>query len=65
MDEDIDTFVFRHREVEKIRQHCLMVEDLTLNPIPRSKGNAQEVAIYRTLGALPKLQRLFLTLDFS
>jgi hypothetical protein len=42
-----------------------MLEDLMLNPIPRSKGDVQEVAIYKTVGAIPKLQRLSLTLDSS
>ncbi len=61
---DIDQLVFKHSQIDKIRQHCLILEDLTL-PVPRSKGDAQELAIYRTLGALPKLQKLFLILDSS
>jgi hypothetical protein len=64
-DREINRFVFNSYQVEKIRQHCPMLEDLMLNPIPRSKGDAQEVAIYKTLGAVSKLQRLTLTLNTS
>jgi len=56
--------VITQREVEQIAEHCPLLEDLSLT-VPRSKGDAGEVAIYKALGSLPKLQRLFLTLDAS
>lgn len=33
--------------------------------MPRAKGDTQEVSIYRTLGAFPKLQKLVLTPNIS
>ncbi|KIM98379.1 hypothetical protein OIDMADRAFT_31182 [Oidiodendron maius Zn] len=61
--DEIDGFVFNYSRVEKIRQHCLMLEDLTLDPIPRSKGDVREVAIYRKLGEMIKVRKLSLVLD--
>lgn len=61
--DEIDGFVFNYSRVEKIRQYCLMLEDLTLDPIPRSKGDVREVAIYRKLGEMIKVRRLSLVLD--
>lgn len=63
--QEYDRFVFNAKEVNKIQQNCPTLEDLILKPIPRSKGDAQETAIYKSLGAIPKLQRLTLTLDSS
>ena len=40
----------------------LQLEDLTV-AIRRSKGDENEVAIYKTLGSLPRIQTLDLTLD--
>lgn len=40
-----------------------MIEELTIT-IPRTKGDAQEVAIYRALGSMTKLQTVRLSLDF-
>ncbi|THZ00127.1 hypothetical protein D6C92_01956 [Aureobasidium pullulans] len=46
-----------------LQEHPLLqLEDLTL-AIRRSKGDENEVAIYKTLGSLPRLQTLDLTLD--
>ncbi|KAI9740054.1 MAG: hypothetical protein M1818_004805 [Claussenomyces sp. TS43310] len=50
--------------VDEIRRQCPLLEDLKL-PIPRSKGDRCEQAIYRTLGAISRLQRLSLMLDCS
>ncbi|PGH00303.1 hypothetical protein AJ80_09197 [Polytolypa hystricis UAMH7299] len=50
--------------VDWLRQCCPLLEDLRLT-IPRFKGNASEVAIYRTLGAIPRLQTLKLRLECS
>jgi hypothetical protein len=61
---DTDQLVLGIREIDKIRQHCPLIENLNI-PISRSMGDAQEIAIYKALGALPKLRRLSLTLDSS
>jgi hypothetical protein len=63
--QEYNRFAFNAIEVNKIQQNCAMLEDLILKPIPRSKGDAQETAIYKTLGDIPKLQRITLTLDSS
>jgi hypothetical protein len=47
--------------VQKIKQKCPQLEELTL-VIPRSKGDAKEVAIYCTLGALVSLRKIRLIL---
>ncbi len=41
---------------------CPMLEDLTLT-IPRLKGSAAEIEMYKSLGSLPRLQTLSLYLD--
>ncbi|KUJ19484.1 uncharacterized protein LY89DRAFT_716979 [Mollisia scopiformis] len=48
--------------VQLLQKHCPLLADLTLR-IPRSKGDAQEVMFYKTLGSFPRLQVLRLTLD--
>ncbi|KAH8807958.1 hypothetical protein F5884DRAFT_350102 [Xylogone sp. PMI_703] len=45
-----------------IQKLCPILEELML-PIPRSRGDANEVAIYKTLGAMPRLRKLNLILD--
>jgi hypothetical protein len=52
------------RDIAHIGMHCLLLEHLVL-ALHRSRGNAAEVAAYRTLGSLPKLQDLSLRLDAS
>jgi hypothetical protein len=42
--------------------HCPLLEELTIK-IQRSLGDAVEVAIYKAIGALLRLERLFLILD--
>jgi hypothetical protein len=51
---DTENLMLGLQEVREIFEFCPLIEDLTL-PIPRSKGDSQEVAIYRTIGAFPKL----------
>ncbi|KAK4543576.1 hypothetical protein LTR36_005471 [Oleoguttula mirabilis] len=51
-------------EVHRILQLCPGLEDLMLT-VPRSKGDGDEIAIYRSLGQHPRLRRLALTLDCS
>ncbi|KFY95394.1 hypothetical protein V500_02786 [Pseudogymnoascus sp. VKM F-4518 (FW-2643)] len=52
------------RHIADIREYCPLLEDLSLS-IPRSRGDATEVAAYKTLGSIPRLQRLSLGLDAS
>ncbi|KFY16324.1 hypothetical protein V492_01420 [Pseudogymnoascus sp. VKM F-4246] len=52
------------RFLEDIRDYCPLLEDLNLS-IPRSRGDATEVALYKTLGSIPRLQRLILQLEAS
>ncbi|KFY29855.1 hypothetical protein V494_08427 [Pseudogymnoascus sp. VKM F-4513 (FW-928)] len=52
------------RFLEDIRDYCPLLEDLYLS-IPRSKGDAAEVTLYKTLGSIPQLQRLSLYLEAS
>jgi hypothetical protein len=49
-------------DIAYIGAHCSLLEDLALT-LWRSKGDATEVAIYRALGSLPKLQYLSFALD--
>ena len=60
----LNRLVITQQEAKQIAEHCPLLEDLGLT-MPRSKGDAGEVAIYKTLASLPKLQNLFLTLDAS
>ncbi|KAL5357327.1 hypothetical protein BJX96DRAFT_144270 [Aspergillus floccosus] len=57
-------FVFTEDRVEDISMHCPQVEDLAV-PVPRTKGDAQEVGIYRSLGTFRRLKRLTLFFDRS
>ncbi|KAI0124067.1 hypothetical protein BJ170DRAFT_71974 [Xylariales sp. AK1849] len=43
---------------------CCSLEDLTIS-LRRTRGNASEVAAYKTLGSLPRLQRIKIFLDAS
>lgn len=61
---NLNRLVIAQREVERIAEHCPLLEDLSLT-VPRFKGDAGEVAIYKALGFLCKLQSIFLTLDAS
>lgn len=59
-----DRLVFTASEIDDLRKHCPLLEDLNL-PMPRSKGDLREVAVYTALGAVPRLRTLSLTLDSS
>ncbi|KAI1414839.1 hypothetical protein F5Y13DRAFT_178693 [Hypoxylon sp. FL1857] len=50
------------RDVAQIREKCPFLTELTLTVL-RSQGDANEAAIYRELGRLPKLQQLCLRMD--
>jgi hypothetical protein len=51
-------------DIAQIAGHCPLLEDLAIT-LHRSRGDATEVATYKTLGSLQKLQHLLLTLDAS
>lgn len=55
---------FTLEELEQVTKTCPFLEKLTIK-IKRSKGDAQEVAQYRAIGALPRLRHLYLDLDAS
>jgi hypothetical protein len=50
--------------LKQIAEYCPLLEKLAIS-IQRTYGNAREVASYRALGSLPKLQHLTLELDVS
>jgi hypothetical protein len=54
----------RNDHVLRLAELCPLLEDLALET-RRSRGNQSEVALYRALGRLPRLQRLRLHLDVS
>jgi hypothetical protein len=49
---------------DQLGRYCPLLEDLSI-PIQRSKGDSQEVALYRALGSLKSLKYLDLWLDVS
>ena len=53
-----------HQDLVSISTYCPQLEDLVI-PIPRSRGDAAEVMLYRALGSISGLQRLKLQLDAS
>ena len=53
-----------HENLSSIIQHCSLIEDLSVT-VPRYRGGAPEVHLYRAIGSLPRLRRLALTLDAS
>jgi hypothetical protein len=56
--------VFKLQEILDIKTLCPQLNELSIK-IPRSRGDANEVAIYKALGSFPKLDTLHLTLDCS
>ncbi|OIW34177.1 hypothetical protein CONLIGDRAFT_697120 [Coniochaeta ligniaria NRRL 30616] len=66
---DLSTHLFcraplRSDHIQQLSDLCPHLEDLTIE-IRRSRGDTSEVALYRALGRLPRLQRLTLKLDAS
>ena len=57
-------FAISYAHIRDLRQQCPGPRDLELL-LPHSKGDQQEVNMYRTLGQLPRLKRLSLLLDCS
>jgi hypothetical protein len=56
---DVDTDATRIREIQK---RCPILEDVELR-VRRRQGGPEEVAVYRTLGRIPRLRRAKLLLD--
>ncbi|OGM41977.1 NCS1 allantoate transporter [Aspergillus bombycis] len=52
------------RDILQLGEHCPLLESLDLM-IPRSQGDATEVALYKAIGTLPHLKYLHLHLDIS
>jgi hypothetical protein len=65
-DDDYDVygagFMLRPDRVREIQQRCPRLEDVRLHVL-RRQGGPDEVAVYRALGQLPRLQRATLLLD--
>ncbi|KAL2022454.1 hypothetical protein VTK56DRAFT_5283 [Thermocarpiscus australiensis] len=59
---DHKELVLSRGQVREIQQRCPKLEDIQLL-IRRHHGGPEEVAIYRTLGRLPRLRRVALQLD--
>jgi hypothetical protein len=53
-----------HEDLPLVVQCCPLIEELSVT-IPRYRGGAPEVRLYRAIGKLPRLQRLELLLDAS
>jgi len=51
-------------DLATIASNCQFLRDFTLT-LRRSQGDATEVALYKTLGSLPRLQSVTLELDVS
>jgi hypothetical protein len=54
-------FIFEEEQIKLICKSCTQLEELTIK-IPRSRGDTSEVAIYRALGLMSRLQDLYLML---
>jgi len=57
-------FVISHQCIHKLQKRCPNLQEVELL-ITRTKGDDQEVSIYRALGTLPWLKRASLLLDCS
>ena len=51
-------------DILQLGKHCPLLESLDLM-IPRSQGDATEIALYRAIGTIPRLRYLHLHLDVS
>jgi hypothetical protein len=54
--------ILRLLDIQNIVENCPSLEDFTIQLL-RTRGGAEEVAKYRTIGSLSKLRRLYLILD--
>ena len=60
----VEPYVISHHCIQELQKRCPNLRELELL-IPRTKGDEQEVSIYRALGTLPRLKRALLLLDCS
>jgi hypothetical protein len=60
----IKNVILGQHDIQMISENCPKLESLAIS-IPRSGGDADEVAIYKSLGSIKRLQRLSLKLDAS
>jgi hypothetical protein len=60
----IERIIFNQLELQNLKNSCPNLEELELQ-VPRSRGDSDEIAMYRTLGSFPYLQCLALYLDAS
>ncbi|KAB8269306.1 hypothetical protein BDV30DRAFT_251438 [Aspergillus minisclerotigenes] len=51
-------------DILQLGKHCPLLESLDLM-IPRSQGDATEIALYKAMGTIPRLRYLHLNLDVS
>lgn len=61
---DADSFVLSCDKIRLLSQNCSRLEKLELR-VFRSRGDEDEVDIYRSLGRLPRLKRISLILECS
>ncbi|PGH26369.1 hypothetical protein AJ80_01866 [Polytolypa hystricis UAMH7299] len=61
---DFEPFVFTLEKINYIRAHCPGIRVLELL-VPRTKGDAREVGIYRALGQMTQAKHMSLLLDCS
>lgn len=55
---------FTQKDITEMSEHCPLLEDLTL-PLHLPRGDATEVALYKTLGSFPRLRHVSLRLITS
>jgi hypothetical protein len=59
---NIEQVILRSNEIQTMVDSCPQLSELALK-IPRSRGDTDEVAIYKALGSIPNLYNLDLKLD--
>jgi hypothetical protein len=57
-------FTLNAQRITELKNSAALLEELTIK-VPRSQGDEREVAIYKALGSIPRLQALYLFLDAS
>jgi hypothetical protein len=60
----LEPYVISHHCIQELQKRCPNLREVELL-MPRTKGDEQEVSIYRALGMLPRLKRASLFLDCS
>jgi hypothetical protein len=64
LEKNVECVVFGQQDIQRISDTCLHLKELSIN-IPRSRGDVNEVAMYRAFGSIKKLRCLYLDLDAS